>query len=190
MANFEAFQLSEQQVNARGAKFCPLSVNGEKVQLTFGSKAEPLATLWGPSSFDPSSNTSRCNMDFICDAKMTTNLRALDDWARVYLEKHCQRILGKTLTKDQVADGYMPVLVQTGSYPAQVRCKINLSGSRSVRCWDENGQPRDPPSDWKSCKFVAKVTLSHLWLMSKEMGWVLNLTDLQIFEDARVCPFV
>ena len=190
MANFDKFELAEQQVNARGAKFCALSQNGERVHLTFGSKAEPLSTQWGPSSFDQNSLSTRCNFDFMCDDNLTAILKSIDDWARAYIEKHSQRIFGKELTAAQVMDSYKPALVERGSYPSQSRCKINLGGSRAVRCWDESGKPRELPDDWKGCKFVAKVNLSHLWIMSKEFGFVFNITDLQVFEDTKLCPFV
>ena len=192
MANSNSLQLAEQQVNSRGAKFCPLSdTGGERVHWTFGSRADLLSTQWGPSQFDPNAGTSRCNMDFICDTQMAKELSVFDAWARGYIEKNSQRLFnGKTLTESQVVDGYKPTLIERGAYPSQVKCKINLSGPRAVRCWDENGSPRDPPENWRACKFVAKVNASHLWLMSKEMGFVLNITDLQIFEESRVCPFV
>ena len=188
MANFEGFELAEQQISDKGARFCPLSCKGERVYLTLGSKTEPLYTQWGPSNFDPTTATSRCNFDFVCDEKLSAQLGSLDAWALNYIEKNAPRILGKSLTKEQVQDGYKPALVLRGSYPTQVRCKINLAGQRAVRCWDEAGQPREMPQDWKGCRYVAKVNLSHLYIMSKEFGWVFNLTDIQIFEDARVCP--
>ena len=190
MASFDKFELAEQQVNARGAKFCPLSAGGERVHLTFGSKSQPLSTQWGPSSFDQNSMSSRCNFDFICNEDLKATLQSIDDWARSYICVNSQRLMGKTLTGAQVLDSYKPALIERGAYPSQARCKINLDGPRAVRCWDEAGQPRDPPSDWKACKFVAKVNLSHLYIMSKEFGWVFNITDLQIFEDSHVCPFV
>ena len=186
---FEAYQLGEQQVNARGAKFCPLSAGGGRVQLKFGGKAKPLSTQWGPSTFDPSAGTSRANMDFICDEQMCVELKALDTWTRGYLEKQSQRLFGKALTKDQVKEGYRPSLIERGAYPPSVRCKINLSGARAVRCWNEHGVPREVPENWKNCKYMALATLSHLYIMSKEYGWVLNITDLQIFEEPQVCPF-
>ena len=191
MASFtQAFELAEQQVNAKGAKFCPLSSKGERVHLTLGSRDAPLQTQWGPSSFDASSTSTRCNFDFVCDEKLTQQLQQVDTWAKAYIEKHSQRLFGKVLTAQQVNDNDKPILIERGSYPSQLRCKINMAGSKQVRCWDENGQPRPPPQDWKNCKFVARVNLSHLWLMSREMGWVVNITDLQIFEDQWVCPFM
>ena len=190
MANFDKFELAEQQVNARGAKFCALSSGGDRVHLTFGSKSQPLSTQWGPSSFDQNPQSTRCNFDLVCDENLTNTLKSLDTWAKQYIEKHSQRILGKALTKEQVQDGYKPALVERGAYPSQVRCKINMSGARVVRCWDESGEPREMPEYWKSCKFVARVNLSHLYIMNKEYGWVCNVTDLQIFEEYRVCPFV
>ena len=145
--DFGNFKLAEQQVNARGAKFCTLSANSQQVQLTLGSKSCPLSTQWGPSNFDPSANAARRNMDFICDSQMEGDLKNLDAWTREYVERNCQRLFGKVLTKSQVDDGYKPSCTERGDYPKQLRCKINLQGPREVRCWDENGQPRGVPED-------------------------------------------
>ena len=189
MANFQAFHLADQQVNARGAKFCSLTAEGERVYLTLGSKQSPLYTQWGPSSFDQSSG-GRCNFDFVCDEELGKNLKALDEWTKDYIEKHSQRIFGKALTKDQIADGYRPALVQRGSYPPSIRCKVNMTGQRQVKCWTQDGAPRDAPEDWKACTYVVRVNLSHLWLMSREFGWVFNVEHVQVFENSKVCPFV
>ena len=78
MANFSTFVLAEQQVNSKGAKFCPLSANGDRVHFTLGDKSQPLYSQFGPSSFDQQNPTGRCNLEFIADAKLTTIFGELD----------------------------------------------------------------------------------------------------------------
>ena len=185
MANMH---LSDPQVNAKGAKFCPLLNEGQKLTQTFGTQEAPLRTQWGPSSLD--SSEARKNFDLLCDEAMISYLTALDKWAKKYIQEHSQRILGKPITAEQVEDSYKPLVQQKGSYPANLRCKINLSGPRKTRLWSAEGSERDPPASWQSAMHAAKVEFSHLYLMGqRDCGIFVNLTDLQVFDQPMECPF-
>ena len=187
MANMH---FADPQVNAKGAKFAPLTCDGQKLTKTFGSQQAPLRTQFGPSSFD-NSDSGRKNFDLICDGAMTSFLSELDSWAKRYIEEHSQRILGKPMTAEQVSDSYRSLLQQRGSYPANLRCKINISGSKKTRLWSADGVEREPPESWQSAMYAAKVEFSHLYLMGqRDCGIVVNITDLQIFDQPVTCPFI
>ena len=184
-----SMQFADPQVNAKGAKFAPLLCEGKKLTKTFGSKQAPLRSQFGPSCFD-NSDSGRKNFDLICDSEMASFLSEIDSWARGYLVEHSQRILGKSMTAEQVQDSYRPLLQQRGSYPANLRCKINISGSKKTRLWSEHGLERDPPESWQSAMYAAKVEFSHLYLMGqRDCGIVVNLTDLQVLDQPMTCPF-
>ena len=186
MANMH---LSDPQVNAKGAKFAPLLVEGQKLTKTFGSQQAPLRTQWGPSSLD-NSESGRKNFDLLCDEGMISYLGELDSWARKYIQEHSQRILGKQMSAEQVQDSYRPLLQQRGSYPANLRCKINLTGTRKTRLWGADGSEREPPQSWQGAMYAAKVEFSHLYLMGqRDCGIVVNITDLQVFDQPAECPF-
>lgn len=187
---FAKMQLADPQVNTKGAKFCPLLSDGQKITKTFGSQEVPLRSQWGPSSFD-NSDAGRKNFDLLCDSSMISFLGEIDKWAKEYITEHSQRILGKQMTAEQVQDSYRPLLQQRGSYPANLRCKINLAGVRKTRLWGADGQPREAPDSWQCASYAAKVEFSHLYLMGqRDCGIVVNLTDLQIFDHDMECPFV
>lgn len=182
-------QLADPQVNAKGAKFCPLLFEGQKLSRTFGAEHSPLRTQWGPSSFD-NSDASRKNFDLLCDETMTNYLTSLDNWAKQYIQEHSVRILGRQMSAQQVEDSYRPLLQQRGSYPANLRCKINLTGVRKTRLWSADGTQREAPESWQCASYAAKVEFSHLYLMGqRDCGIVVNLTDLQIFDHNMECPF-
>ena len=186
---FAKIELADPQVNAKGAKFCPLLSEGQKLTKTFGSQQAPLRSQWGPSCFD-NSDSGRKNFDLLCDESMISFLTALDTWAKGYIKEHSQRILGKQLTAEQIEDSYRPVLQQKGSYPANLRCKINISGGRKTRLWSTDGTERDPPDSWQGAMYAARVEFSHLYLMGqRDCGIVVNLTDLQVFDQPVACPF-
>ena len=45
------------------------------------------------------------------------------------------------------------------------------------------------PDDLRDTEMVAKVLLSHSWQMSKEIGMVFQVTDLQVRSSSAECPF-
>ena len=71
-----------------------------------------------------------------------------------------------------------------------LRCKLNVSGPRAVRCWDASGAPVALPEDLRGLPMSVKIRLDRLWIMSKEFGLVAEITDIQLHEsDAATCPF-
>ena len=72
-----------------------------------------------------------------------------------------------------------------------LRCKVNASGSTAVRCWNESDErcAVPEPEDLRSFDLVPRITISHLWLMAKEMGWVLQINDLMCVAQPQVSPF-
>ena len=55
-----------------------------------------------------------------------------------------------------------------------------------VRCWDEGNKRRDCPKDLRPHKLVPRITISHLWMMSRECGWVLQVNDMMIIEEEEL----
>ena len=60
------------------------------------------------------------------------------------------------MSAEQVQDSYRPLLQQRGSYPANLRCKINLTGTRKTRLWGADGGEREPPQSWQGAMYAAK----------------------------------
>ena len=80
-------------------------------------------------------------------------------------------------------------MTQKGDYRAHLRCKINSAGTAMVRCWDCFGSRQACPTDLRGCEVVPRITLSHLWMMSREYGFVLQVNDLMICDSNEDCPF-
>jgi hypothetical protein len=66
-----------------------------------------------------------------------------------------------------------------GSYPAQLRCKVNLSGGREVQVFNEADQPIDVPTNWRALEVVPIVTLT-AYAQSKTAGLIVDLVALKI----------
>ena len=50
---------------------------------------------------------------------------------------------------------------------------------------------RPHPESWIGLTAIPRLHVSHLWIMGREFGVVLNCTDLQVYEPERLaCPFL
>ena len=66
-----------------------------------------------------------------------------------------------------------------GAYPAQLRCKVNLSGGREIQALDEADQRIDIPTNWRSLEVVPIVTLT-AYAQSKTAGLIVDLMALKV----------
>ena len=85
---------------------------------------------------------------------------------------------------------YEPIVQRKGTYPATVRCKINVAGGSAVRCWSALDQRMPIPDELRGFELLPRVHISHLWIMNRECGFVLNVQDLQCVEASAACPFM
>ena len=83
-----------------------------------------------------------------------------------------------------------PCVRQTGSYPASLRCKVNVGGSGAVRCWDVLSQRMPLPDGWRNYELVPHVHVSHMWQMgSRDFGLAINVLDCMCLARNLECPF-
>ena len=192
MFDFEDWHLKDAQISARGAKSCTLqsSQKREKVNFTLGSKAEPVTSPFGATSFNDEANMCcRKTIEFNLTPELEESFREFDEWAIAYLSEHSERIFKKTFSADQVREGYKSPVTKKKEYRGHLRCKINMSGTAAIRCWNADKQRITMPVDLRNCELVPRISISHLWMMSREYGWVLQVNDLMICEGEELCPF-
>ena len=148
---------------------------------------ESLITRFGASTFDRT-DAPRRNIDFDLEEMpdAAKQLEDIDDWAIAYITSNCERIFKKKLTRDEVSNNYKPLLTSYG-----VKCKINLRGSRACTFWGDANEPIDAPVDgtWQDFAYTPMVSLSQLWLMGADFGWVLEVTALRICAPAATCSW-
>ena len=189
MLDTSNWQIKDPQISARGAKSCPvLKANGEKVFFNLGSKSEPVSSPFGATSFNDEA-TSRKTIEFNLTEEQEEQFKKFNEWAIGYLSEHSERIFKKKLTPDQVSEGYRSPVTKKGSYRGHLRCKINSSGTTMVRCWSTEDIRRELPADLRNHEMVPRINVSHLWMMSREYGWVFQVNDLMVCEGVEVCPF-
>ena len=189
MLDTSNWQIKDPQISARGAKSCPvLKANGEKVFFNLGSKSEPVSSPFGATSFNDEA-TSRKTIEFNLTEEQEEQFKKFNEWAIGYLSEHSERLFKKKLTPDQVSEGYRSPVTKKGSYRGHLRCKINSSGTTMVRCWSTEDIRRELPADLRNHEMVPRINVSHLWMMSREYGWVFQVNDLMVCEGVEVCPF-
>jgi hypothetical protein len=189
--NPSALALAEPFVSARGAKSCALTLDGRKHIVTLGSRSDLLTTPFGASSFQGDDATTRKTIEFRLaqDSSWLAYFEMIDAWAVPYIAIHSERLFKKTLSDEQVLEIYKPIVQRKGTYPATVRCKINVAGGGAVRCWSALDQRMSLPEDLRAYELLPRVHLSHLWIMSRECSFVINTLDLQCVEASAACPF-
>ncbi len=189
MLDTSNWHIKDPQISARGAKSCPvLKANGEKVFFNLGSKSEPVSSPFGATSFNDEA-TSRKTIEFNLTEEQEEQFKKFNEWAIGYLSEHSERLFKKKLTPDQVSEGYRSPVTKKGSYRGHLRCKINSSGTTMVRCWSTEDIRRELPADLRNHEMVPRINVSHIWMMSREYGWVFQVNDLMVCEGVEVCPF-
>ena len=94
------------------------------------------------------------------------------------------------MTKEQVVEMYRSPISQKGDYPALLRTKINLDVGGVCRFWSPEGQPRDPPENWKSAEYVLHFTIRSMWITGSMCGFAIEVNDLQVHDaPQKSCPF-
>ena len=188
--DLSALALRDVQVSAKGAKSCQLittPTNG-KVQLTLGSKAEPLRSPFGATTFGDEEAT-RKTLEFSLSPEQQEMFQAFDEWVVNYLAENATRFFKKPMSLDLIRAQYKSPVTQKGDYRPMLRTKINTAGTSPVRVWNENDERVELPADLRGYELVPRLQISHLWIMSKEFGFVINCTDIMVRSQPEMSPF-
>jgi hypothetical protein len=153
-----------------------------------GTKDSPVRSPFGASSYGDEAST-RKTLEFTLTDEQRTEWEQVAAWARRYLLEHSERLFKKKLTEASLQENFRPPATQKGDYRPLLRCKITTSGLNACRVWDQQGKRVDLPEDLRNVPVAAKLAVERVWMMSKEMGLVLTVTDLQLCSDPATCPF-
>ena len=83
---YQALQLGEVTVNAKGAKLALLTNGGERFHYTTPSPLR--APFGGPSNFDKDKEAPRQNLELRCTEEVAAFFKGLDGWAVEYISAH------------------------------------------------------------------------------------------------------
>ena len=187
--NTTTWQIKDAQISARGAKTCTLTkAKDERVFMSLGSRENAVRTPFGATTFNDESAT-RKTIEFTLSPEQHKQFQDFDEWAIEYLSKNSERLLKKPMNQEQIKQLYKSPVTQKGDFPPHLRCKINVSGNAICRAWDIDGNRTELPQDLRHCDLVPRIHISHLWIMSKEIGFVCNVIDIMCKTHPELCPF-
>ena len=181
-ANFEKWHIGEIQTNSKGVKSASLTADGQPIYVQLTRQTEPLETPFGAGSFN-NEETIRKTIDFRCTPELEAFLERLDAWAAQYVGENSERLFkGKT-------PEFRNSLQKKGDYVPTVRCKLNVAGQRMCRFWNERYDKIEMPADLRECGLVPRVQVKSLYVMGREVGLVLECTDVLCILPTDTCPF-
>ena len=85
---------------------------------------------------------------------------------------------------------YKSPLNRKENYLPLLRCKVNTVGNNAIHWWDSSGELTDEPTDWKTTQILPQLCSRNMWLMGGNFGWVIEVSDCQVFPHIVTCPFV
>jgi hypothetical protein len=185
MASIDTTCLSLQDTFAtrRGAKIAVLKAgDGECIY----QPNEFLRVPFEPSTFDKDPTATNLNLVLETVPEVEEAIKQFDDWLIGYLTEHCERILKRQLTREQVAAGYTsPLRNSEKGYPATLKTKMSTApGKHYIACWSreshERGKFREPPENWRRFKVSPRLHISHLWIMGSQFGPLIRITDAML----------
>ena len=179
---FDAWQLGDVQTSSKGVRSASLTANGQPVYVQLTPQGEPLSTPFGAGSFN-NEETNRKTLDFRITPELEEFLHRLDAWACLYLADHSERLF-----KGKVPE-YRPCFQKKGEHTPLVRCKVNAAGQKACRFWNERYEKIDMPEDLRECGLVPRVQVKSLYVMGREVGLVLECTDVLCILPTETCPF-
>ena len=173
--------LGDLSQTGKGAKTVPILGN------TSYAPGE-LRVLWQPKAFD-GTDASRVSISFVPTTEVEADIFGLEAWVLQMVSQDPSKYFGQQLTPAQISDRFTSCLKTSEKGYRSIRAKMNLHGRNACRCWDSNKASRDMPEDWTSCSVQPKFLIKGLWIMSRDFGILLELTDALISESDAACPF-
>ena len=187
MATFTSLSLADVHVNTKGAKTCQLLDGTQRLLYV---APEYCAVPFPPSNFDKDPAATRLNLELRAPPTIEAYFESLDAWMIDYLTIHSERLLKRgPLSREQVKESYHGTLRRKEDYPVLRRTKLDTSCGRACKYWTEEQEKRDAPEEWRATEVRPQLHISHLWIMGRECGLVVNVEALLVREESTVCPF-
>jgi hypothetical protein len=186
--NFAAskIKLGQLQINPKGAKQVPISLENDK---SLFLRHGPLAPLFEPSAFNDPVAT-RVNLSLSVNDALERELKALDDQVVKLLAADSLRFFGAEQTAAQIQDRMLPSIRVSEKGFKSWRLKMNVSGRNRVQVFDMDKNAIDPPeNNWVGCGINARVLVKSVWMMAKECGILYETQAVQVQACSAECPF-
>jgi hypothetical protein len=179
-------KLGELTLIGKGAKVAPLTTsNAGPVKWMPGR----LQMLFQPKAFnDPAA--SRVSACFRTTPGVEEYISELESWIIQEVASNPQMYLGQACSEAKVREMFTSALKTSEKGYTHLRVKMNLAGKGAVKCWDENNRlPRPFPEDWTLCEVSPFLQIKGIWVMNRDFGLLIEMTDALLTESSQLCPF-
>jgi hypothetical protein len=179
-----ALKLGDLQLTGKGAKHIPITRNNEALKWNPG----PSQILFHPKAYnDPSA--SRVSVCFRSTPEIEAYVTKLEEWILNAVSSNPSAYLGQCYSEDKVREMFTSALKTSDKGYTHLRAKMNIAGKGQVKCWDVAKMPRPAPEDWTTCEVQPCLQVKGLWVMSKDFGVIIEMTDALVNESSQLCPF-
>jgi hypothetical protein len=180
-----SLKLGELVVSGKGAKQVPLT----SADIPLVWRPGPLRVQWQPKAFnDP--EASRVAICFQATGEVEAYVQALESWVLDALSAAPRKYFGQDLAPLQIRERFVSAIKTSQKGYAHLRAKMNLAGRAQVRCWNaEDRKARKQPEDWTMCEVQPCLEIKGLWVMNRDFGLLIEMTDALISESSSICPF-
>lgn len=180
-----SLSLGELLISSKGSKQVPLASQNAPLVWRPG----PLRVQWQPKAFnDP--EASRVAICFQATDQVEAYITQLEDWVIRAVAAAPSKYLGQDLTENQIRERLTSAIKVSQKGYSHLRVKMNLAGRAAVRCWDATTQAKRPaPEDWTMCEVQPCLEVKGLWVMNKDSGLLIEMTDALISESSTQYPF-
>ena len=171
--------------DARGNKRAGLCLKGAVLNFRLPKLRCPFgASLWQDAE------GTRKNLSFSAtDDDAAQFIQNIDDTIVELATIRSQELFGQKMTEETLRSLYTPLLRPSkDGYSPTIRCKVNLAGHRSVKCFAADLTPRPIPEDFR-CEIQPALSLTHLWFQNRAFGAILEVTHAIIHDEEEACPF-
>ena len=120
---------------------------------------------------------------------MEADILQLESWVLETLAANPQKYFGQDLTLVQLKERFSSAIKTSEKGYRSLRAKMNFTGKGAVQCWTAEKAKRDLPEDWTACSVKPRLQIKGLWIMSREFGLLLEMSDALLEEFSVACPF-
>ena len=186
MSSISNLKLGALQTNGKAKAIPILSAQGKPdVTLNPGYLQVP----FNASAYQ-NSEASRLNLCFSVTDELRSIIQTLDNEVKKLVKPRLGEIFGAQAASIEKQDEWYhsPLKVSSMGYET-LRCKLNIGGKNSVRVWDHQKEQMDIPTDWTIYQVKPRIWIRGVYILGKELGCILDITDAQLEPVKYTCPF-
>ena len=179
-----AIVLGDLQVSGKGQKSIPVIGSDLKNEAYVFPRKMPVP--FNPSAYQ-NAEANRLSLCFTPTSECVEAVKSLEAQIIDHLKPRIKE-LGLDVSSTNT-DWFKSALKLSKQGQSLSRTKINLAGRSALRVWGANKHMIPYPVDWSGYMVTPKIWVKQLYVSNKEIGLVLECTDVSVEPIKHACPF-